>query len=288
MGGPGACSSSRSASATPRTRRHCTHRPAYRCRRHVIGGVAARAVLRPRQSPRPRRSQVTVHVNDGRHHLRMQRSSTYDLITLELPPISHAGVASLYSREFWPQLARSRLQPGGYVTQWRPTCTRCPLTWRCRWSTRSSTSFPTRVLLSGSGQGARSAGRQGGAARRSTPTPSADAWPPPLRSRPISTVVSLGTSWSSSGHSSRRPTRSIPLYAHTGPSPTTTHSWNTGYCRHTHSSRIYGMPIQLVHASAGPHVVSEVLRRWTADRRPRESSRLHHRHVAGSQGRGRR
>ncbi len=63
--------------------------------------------------------KVAVHVNDGRHHLRLQRTGTYDLITLEPPPIAFAGVASLYSREFY-DLARSRLRPGGYVTQWLP------------------------------------------------------------------------------------------------------------------------------------------------------------------------
>ena len=60
-----------------------------------------------------------VYVNDGRHHLRMQPVATYALITLEPPPISNAGVASLYSREFYA-LARSRLEPGGMLTQWLP------------------------------------------------------------------------------------------------------------------------------------------------------------------------
>lgn len=64
-------------------------------------------------------ANVAVHVNDGRQHLKMRPPATYDLITLEPPPIAFAGVASLYSREFY-QLARSRLRPGGYVTQWLP------------------------------------------------------------------------------------------------------------------------------------------------------------------------
>jgi spermidine synthase len=63
--------------------------------------------------------KVAVHVNDGRHHLRMQPPAAYDLITLEPPPIPFAGVASLYSREFYA-LARSRLTSGGYLTQWLP------------------------------------------------------------------------------------------------------------------------------------------------------------------------
>jgi tetratricopeptide (TPR) repeat protein len=63
--------------------------------------------------------KVSVYVNDGRQHLQMAGANAYDLITLEPPPISHAGVAALYSREFY-ELARSRLTPGGYVSQWLP------------------------------------------------------------------------------------------------------------------------------------------------------------------------
>ena len=63
--------------------------------------------------------RVAVYVNDGRHHLRMEEPGTYDLITLEPPPIVHAGVAALYSREFYAS-ARSRLTPRGYLTQWLP------------------------------------------------------------------------------------------------------------------------------------------------------------------------
>lgn len=63
--------------------------------------------------------RVQVHINDGRQHLRMQSSDFYDLITLEPPPLSHAGTSSLYTRDFY-QLARERLTPGGFVTQWLP------------------------------------------------------------------------------------------------------------------------------------------------------------------------
>ena len=63
--------------------------------------------------------RVSVFVNDGRHHLLMTPPGTYDLVTLEPPPIAFAGVSSLYSREFYA-LARSRLRPGGYLTQWLP------------------------------------------------------------------------------------------------------------------------------------------------------------------------
>jgi spermidine synthase len=63
--------------------------------------------------------RVSVYVNDGRHHLRMQPPATYDLVTLEPPPLSHAGVSSLYSRDFY-ELVKSRLKPGGFMSQWLP------------------------------------------------------------------------------------------------------------------------------------------------------------------------
>jgi len=64
-------------------------------------------------------ARLAVFVNDGRHHLLKQARATYDLVTMEPPPIVFAGVASLYSREFY-QLVRSRLKPGGAITQWLP------------------------------------------------------------------------------------------------------------------------------------------------------------------------
>ena len=63
--------------------------------------------------------RVAVYVNDGRQHLQMQPESSYDLVTLEPPPIAYAGVAALYSREFY-ELVRSRLKTRGYVSQWLP------------------------------------------------------------------------------------------------------------------------------------------------------------------------
>jgi len=63
--------------------------------------------------------RVAVFINDGRLHLQMMPPAHYDLITLEPPPISFAGVSSLYSREFY-ELARSRLKRDGFVTQWMP------------------------------------------------------------------------------------------------------------------------------------------------------------------------
>jgi spermidine synthase len=63
--------------------------------------------------------RVAVYVNDGRQHLRMMPPASYDLITLEPPPLALSGVGALYSKEFYA-LARSRLKPKGYVSQWLP------------------------------------------------------------------------------------------------------------------------------------------------------------------------
>ncbi|MDF1562818.1 MAG: hypothetical protein P1V51_07230 [Deltaproteobacteria bacterium] len=63
--------------------------------------------------------RVEVFVQDGRTHLRTQPPGTYDLVTLEPPPIAFAGVSSLYTREFY-ELAKSKLREGGFVTQWLP------------------------------------------------------------------------------------------------------------------------------------------------------------------------
>ncbi|MFO0756995.1 MAG: tetratricopeptide repeat protein [Byssovorax sp.] len=63
--------------------------------------------------------RVQVFVNDGRHHLSMVPEGSYDLVTLEPPPIAFAQVSALYTKEFYA-LAKSRLKPGGYLTQWLP------------------------------------------------------------------------------------------------------------------------------------------------------------------------
>ena len=62
--------------------------------------------------------RVTIRVGDGRHEL-LRRTDRYDLITLEPPPPSAAGVANLYSRDFY-ELCRDRLLPGGLMAQWWP------------------------------------------------------------------------------------------------------------------------------------------------------------------------
>ena len=91
--------------------------------------------------------RVTVYVNDGRQHLQMQPESTYDLITLEPPPIAHAGVAALYSREFYA-LARLRLKPGGYLSQWLPAY-QVPADTSLAMARAFVDVFPQSVLLSG-------------------------------------------------------------------------------------------------------------------------------------------
>lgn len=63
-------------------------------------------------------ARADIRLGDGRHEL-MRSEETWDLITLEPPPPSAAGVVNLYSREFY-ELARRRLAPGGMVAQWWP------------------------------------------------------------------------------------------------------------------------------------------------------------------------
>jgi spermidine synthase len=62
--------------------------------------------------------RVEIRLADGRHEL-LRSAESWDLITLEPPPPSAAGVVNLYSREFY-ELARRRLAPGGMVAQWWP------------------------------------------------------------------------------------------------------------------------------------------------------------------------
>jgi spermidine synthase len=91
--------------------------------------------------------RLAVYVNDGRHHLTLRPPGTYDLITLEPPPIAAAGVASLYTREFY-RLARTRLKPGGYLTQWLPAY-QVPAETTLAMVRAFIDVFPAAVLLSG-------------------------------------------------------------------------------------------------------------------------------------------
>lgn len=57
-------------------------------------------------------------VDDGRNYVLVSREK-YDVITSEPMPPTYAGIVNLYSREYY-QLARERLNPGGFVVQWLP------------------------------------------------------------------------------------------------------------------------------------------------------------------------
>ena len=94
--------------------------------------------------------RVVVYVNDGRQHLRMQKDDAFDLIALEPPPIAQAGVGALYSREFY-LLARARLKPGGYISQWLPAY-QVPSSTTLAMIRAFVDVFPQAVLLSGSNQ----------------------------------------------------------------------------------------------------------------------------------------
>ncbi|MFJ4053868.1 fused MFS/spermidine synthase [Pseudomonas sp. NPDC089743] len=62
--------------------------------------------------------RLDIRLRDGRREL-LRNAQRYDVITLEPPPPSAAGVVNLYSRDFY-QLAASRLQEHGLVAQWLP------------------------------------------------------------------------------------------------------------------------------------------------------------------------
>lgn len=65
--------------------------------------------------------RIDVRVADGRREL-LSRGERYDLVTLEPPPPSAAGVVNLYSTDFY-RLAAARLNEGGIVAQWLPLAT---------------------------------------------------------------------------------------------------------------------------------------------------------------------
>jgi len=62
--------------------------------------------------------RVRTRVEDGRFFLQTT-AARYDLITGEPPPPKKAGVASLYTREYF-ELVKERLNPGGIATHWLP------------------------------------------------------------------------------------------------------------------------------------------------------------------------
>jgi spermidine synthase len=62
--------------------------------------------------------KLALNITDGRHHL-LTTKHAYNVIVAEPPPPTHAGVVSLYTREYF-QLCRDRLKPGGMSVQWLP------------------------------------------------------------------------------------------------------------------------------------------------------------------------
>ncbi len=75
--------------------------------------VHADPARHPLRDPR-----VRTHVEDGRFFLQTA-TGHYDLITGEPPPPKMAGVASLYTREYF-ELVKDRLNPAGIATYWLP------------------------------------------------------------------------------------------------------------------------------------------------------------------------
>ncbi|NVD42536.1 fused MFS/spermidine synthase [Ensifer sp. HO-A22] len=65
--------------------------------------------------------RLEVRLRDGRREL-LRSDERYDLITLEPPPPSAAGVVNLYSSDFY-RLARDRLAENGMLAQWLPIAT---------------------------------------------------------------------------------------------------------------------------------------------------------------------
>ena len=63
--------------------------------------------------------RARLHIVDGRRFVAGAEAGGYDIVTLEPPPPRAAGVAALYSREFYVA-ARRLLAPGGALAQWLP------------------------------------------------------------------------------------------------------------------------------------------------------------------------
>lgn len=62
--------------------------------------------------------RVDVILQDGRTHL-LVTDRQYEIISLEPPPPNNAGIANLYSKEFY-ELCRSRMTDEGILAQWIP------------------------------------------------------------------------------------------------------------------------------------------------------------------------
>lgn len=62
--------------------------------------------------------RLRLFCDDGRQFLKLT-SERYDLVTMEPPPPLQPGISRLYSLEYY-EAVRSRLAPGGLVSQWLP------------------------------------------------------------------------------------------------------------------------------------------------------------------------
>ncbi len=158
--------------------------------------------------------RVAVFVEDGRQHLRAAPPGTYDLVTLEPPPILFAGVSALYSHELY-DLAKSRLAPGGLMTQWLPIYDAPPEIGLSLVRTFLDV-FPTAVLLSGWGNELILLGAKDGA-----PLLDLDAVEAALAERPevakdlarvhLGTLTDLATMFVADGEALARMTSGSPI-----------------------------------------------------------------------------
>ena len=123
-------------SASGRAGRSVTRRPG------ACGGTSR---LPTRMCCSIRRSSCTS--TTGASICRCSRLGSYDLVVLEPPPIAYAGVSALYSREFYA-LARTRLKPNGYISQWLPAY-QVPSETALAMVRAFVDVFPQAVLLSG-------------------------------------------------------------------------------------------------------------------------------------------
>jgi spermidine synthase len=62
---------------------------------------------------------VHIAVDNGRNYLLRKHANRFDIVTLGPPPPNHAGMANLYSEDFF-RLVRERMAPDRMVAQWIP------------------------------------------------------------------------------------------------------------------------------------------------------------------------
>lgn len=87
----------------------------------LLPAVVRAAPLFPANLGAGSNRSIEIRMRDGRREL-LRNSDRYDLITLEPPPPSAAGIVNLYSSDFYA-LAGKRLQHAGLFAQWLPLAT---------------------------------------------------------------------------------------------------------------------------------------------------------------------